>query len=140
MFWEGSPSYRKLVQQQSFGASVRQIRRMGLRTSLRLARHFPWSVLADARKFTFISLTSTLENCLLNYQVDPALARMPERPTLLIHGDRDQVAPIANVHTLPRAYPWMRLVNVPGSGHHLLHTHKRVVVGAIDEFLRKDLP
>jgi len=135
VFWEGSPSYRKLLQQRSFLASVRQLRRSGLSMSLRYARHFPWGVLADARKFTFLSLTSTLENCLLNYRVDRVLERMPERPTLLIHGERDQVAPIAHVRDLPSTYPWIRLLVIPGSGHHMLHTHTRRVVGALLEFL-----
>lgn len=135
IFCEGSPSYRKLLQQHSVRASFTQLRRSGVSMSLRYARHFPWGVLLDARKFTFLSLTSTLENCLLNYQVDPALARMPDRPTLLVHGERDQVAPLAHVRELPEKYPWMRLVSIPGSGHHMLHTHGREVVQAIREFL-----
>ena len=135
VFWDGSPSYRKLLQQHSVRASLGQLRRTGLTMSLRYARHFPWAVLADARKFTFLSLTSTLENCLINYQVDPVLARMPHLPTLLIHGERDQVAPFEHIRPLPDSYPWMRLVSIPGSGHHVLHTHGARVVQAMREFL-----
>jgi len=54
---------------------------------------FPWSVLIDSHKFTFKSLTSTLEHCLLNYQVDRILPSVPPVPTLLIHGEQDSVAP-----------------------------------------------
>jgi len=138
-FWEGSPSYRKLLQEQSLRASFRQLRRTGLSMSLRYARHFPWGAIADSRKFTFLSLTSTLENCLLNYQVDGVLARMPGPPTLLIHGNRDQVAPFEHVRPLPGIYPWMRLIAIPGSGHHMLHTHGRQVLSAIREFF-EDAP
>jgi pimeloyl-ACP methyl ester carboxylesterase len=135
IFWSGSPSYRKLLLQASARASWVQFRRTGLSMSLRYARRFPWAVLMDARKFTFLSLTSTLENCLINYRVDPVLERMPHVPTLLIHGERDQVAPVANVRSLPGVYPWMRLLEIPGSGHHILHTHGQSVVRAIDGFL-----
>jgi len=135
IFFEGSPSYRKLVRQRSLRASLVQLRRSGIAMSLRYARHFPWESLVDSRQFTFLSLTSTLENCLLNYRVDTALARMPQIPTLLIHGERDQVAPLANVRDLPRIYPWMSLVAIAGSGHHMLHTHRRQVLEAIRGFL-----
>lgn len=140
IFWRGSPSYRKLLQEHSIRETVEQVRRMGVSMSLRLARHIPWTVVADARKFTFLSLTSTLENCLLNYRVDPALDRMPHRPTLLVHGEQDQVAPFEHVRPLPGMYPWMRLVTVPESGHHMLHTHAKQVVRAMKRFLLSDSP
>jgi len=137
IFWRGSPSYRRLLHEQSLLASLGQLRRSGLTMSLRYARRFPWTVLLDARKFTFLSLTSTLENCLLNYRVDATLARVPSCPALLIHGDRDQVAPLAHVAELPGAYPWMRLLAIPGSGHHVLHTHGQQVRSAIRVFLEQ---
>lgn len=140
IFWRGSPSYRRLLQERSLRASLGQLRRSGLTMSLRYARRFPWTVLMDARKFTFLSLTSTLENCLLNYRVDPTLARVPALPILLIHGERDQVAPLAHVAGLPVDYPWIRLLAIPGSGHHVLHTHGQAVRRAIREFLGEGRP
>lgn len=137
-FWNGSPSYRKLLHEHSVRATLGQLRRTGITMSLRYARRFPWTVLLDSRKFTFLSLTSTLENCLLNYAVDPVLARMPRVPTLLIHGERDQVAPLDHVRGLPAEYPWMRLLVIPASGHHVLHTHPTPVVEAIGAFLREE--
>ena len=135
IFWNGSPSYRRLLHQHSVRASFGQLRRTGVTMSLRYARHFPWSVLLDARKFTFLSLTSTLENCLLDYRVDAILDRVPHVPTLLLHGERDQVAPFANIRGLPESHPWMRLVSIPSSGHHILHTHGLRVLGEIRHFL-----
>lgn len=137
-FWSGSPSYRKLLHEHSVRATLGQLRRTGITMSLRYARRFPWSVLIDSRKFTFLSLTSTLENCLLNYAVDPVLARMPEIPTLLLHGERDQVAPLDHVRKLPEDYPWMRLLSIPASGHHILHTHPVPVVQAMRRFLEEE--
>lgn len=134
-FWNGSPSYRKLLHEHSMRASLGQLRRTGIGMSLRYARRFPWTVLLDSRKFTFLSLTSTLENCLLNYAIDPVLARMPPTPTLLIHGERDQVAPLDHVRPLLESYPWMKLFSIPASGHHVLHTHPVPVVKAIGDFL-----
>lgn len=135
VFWNGSPSYRRLLQQHSLRASLGQLRRTGLSMSLRYARRFPWAVLADARKFTFLSLTSTLENCLLNYRVDATLARAAKIPTLLIHGELDQVAPLAHVRTLPAEHPWMKLAVIRRSGHHVLHTHTPQIVRTIRGFL-----
>ncbi len=134
-FHDGSYSYRKLMQQHSLRASLGQLRRTGLTMSLRYARRLPLAVLIDSRKFTHLSLTSTLENCLLHYRVDQVLDRVPRVPTLLIHGDRDQVAPFVNVRDLPVGRPWMRLLVIRGSGHHVLHTHDREVLQAIGRFL-----
>jgi len=123
IFWNGSPSYRKLLQQHSLRANLSQLRRTGFVPAVRNVWGIPLQVLADSRRFTFQSLTSTLENCLLNYSVDPVLERAPRRPTLLLHGRRDQVAPFDRVKELASRHDHMELRSFPGSGHHVLHTH-----------------
>ncbi|PYT06686.1 MAG: hypothetical protein DMF49_10420 [Acidobacteria bacterium] len=123
IFWSGSPSYRKLLQQHSLKANLSQLRRTGLVPALRNAWGIPLEVLSDCRLFTFQSLTSTLENCLLNHSVEPALDRAPHVPTLLLHGEKDQVAPFHRVAELPREHPHMLLRSFPSGGHHVLHTH-----------------
>ena len=138
IFWEGSASYRRLLREHSIRESFRQLKRTGLGMSLRYARRFPWQVLADSRKFTFLSLTSTLENCLLDYRVDRILPRVPPVPTLLIHGDRDQVAPFEHILPLPDRYAWLHLLPIHGSGHHMLHTHNRQILTAIRSFFALD--
>ena len=135
LFWRGSPHYRRLLNQPSLRATLAQMRRSGLEVTLRYLWKFPWSVVVDSRKCTLNSLTSTLDRCLLNYQVDRILPKVPERPCLLLHGERDAVAPLAHVADLPALYPFMQLEVVRGTGHHLFLTHPRDCVGRVGRFL-----
>ena len=135
LFWLGSPQYRKLLNEHSVAENLSQVRRSGVDLFLKYLVRFPWGVIADCRKFTMRSLTSTLENCLLNYRLDDVLPRLAPRPVLLLHGLRDGVAPYDNVRDLPGAYPYMRLEVIPSSGHHVFLTHTRRCLRVIDEFL-----
>ena len=137
VFWRGSPSYRKLLGEHSIGENLAQLRRTGLDLFLRYALRLPLAVYADARKFTLRSLTSTLWNSLLHYDVDTALERLRPHPVLLIHGRRDQVAPIVNVRPLPSIYPWMRMEEIADSGHHVFLTHTRRCLELIESFERE---
>jgi pimeloyl-ACP methyl ester carboxylesterase len=66
----GSPSYRTLLMINSPSATLANIRQVGWRLAARSMRRLPLSVLLDARRFTYRSLTSTLENCCLYYSID----------------------------------------------------------------------
>ncbi|HKQ97480.1 MAG TPA: alpha/beta hydrolase [Candidatus Polarisedimenticolia bacterium] len=135
LFWRGSPHYRRLLKQQSLRATLAQMRRSGLEVTLRYLWKFPWSVIVDSHKCTLNSLTSTLDLCLLNYQVDDVLPRVPQRPCLLLHGERDAVAPLAHVRDLPELYPAMRLEVFRGTGHHLFLTHPEECLALLTRFL-----
>ena len=137
LFWRGSPHYRRLLNEHSLKETLAQMRRSGLELTLRYLLRFPWPVLVDSHKFTFRSLTSTLESCLLNYQVDSILPRVPPIPTLLIHGEQDSVAPIALIRDLPDRYPQFRVAAVRGTGHHVFLTHTRRCLGLIQGFLEE---
>ncbi len=102
LFWRGSPHYRRLLNEHSLGETLSQLKRSGLEITLRYMLRFPWTVVLDSHKFTFKSLTSTLEHCLLNYQVDRILPSVPPVPTLLIHGEQDSVAPLEHVTPIPK--------------------------------------
>ena len=134
-FWKGSPNYRRLLNEHSLAETVAQLKRSGLEITLRYMFRFPWPVLIDSHKFTVRSLTSTLELCLLNYQVDRILPSVPPVPTLLIHGELDSVAPLEYVLPLPGAYPQIRLKTRRGTGHHLFLTHTRWCMKLIADFL-----
>src|SRR5262245_9631023 len=134
-FWSGSPHYRRLLNEHSLRETLSQMKRSGLELTLRYMLRFPWTVLVDSHKFTFRSLTSTLESCLLNYQVDGILPSVPPVPTLLIHGEQDSVAPIAMVLDLPDRYPQFRLAAVRGTGHRVFLTHTRRCLDLIQTFL-----
>jgi pimeloyl-ACP methyl ester carboxylesterase len=138
LFWRGSPHYRRLLNEHSLAETLSQMKRSGLEITLRYLLRFPWSVLIDSHKFTFKSLTSTLEHCLLDYQVDRILPFVPPVPTLLIHGEQDSVAPIDHVRPLPELYPSMRLHAMRGTGHHLFLTHTRMCLELFQEFLGED--
>ena len=135
LFWRGSPHYRRLLNEHSLTETLAQMRRSGLELTLRYLFRFPWSVLVDSHKFTFRSLTSTLECCLLNYQVDSVLPSVPPVPTLLIHGERDSVAPAGLIADLPERYPQFRVETIPGTGHHVFLTHTGRCLELIQAFL-----
>ncbi|PYS96891.1 MAG: hypothetical protein DMF50_02975 [Acidobacteria bacterium] len=138
IFWSGSPHYRRLLNEHSLAETLAQFRRSGLELTLRYMFRFPWAVLMDSHKFTFKSLTSTLEHCLLNYQVDTILPSVPPTPILLVHGEQDSVAPLDHVRSLPASYPFMRLQSIRGTGHHLFLTHTRLCLELIRGFLRQE--
>jgi pimeloyl-ACP methyl ester carboxylesterase len=131
----GSASYRNLLTINSVGATIAQVRRTGLRLTARYVRRLPWGVVADARRFTFRSLTSTLEHCLLHYRVDEVLAAAPPIPSLFIHGDADQVAPVDRVLDLPMRRTGTALHVIRGAGHHPFHTHTSTCLRLIDAHL-----
>jgi pimeloyl-ACP methyl ester carboxylesterase len=135
LFWRGSPHYRRLLNEHSLKETLSQLKRSGMEITLRYMMRFPWSVLIDSHKFTFKSLTSTLEHCLLNYQVDRILPSVPPIPTLLIHGEQDSVAPLDHVRPIPELYTHMRLCTLRGTGHHLFLTHTRQCMDLFREFL-----
>ncbi len=140
IFWRGSPHYRRLLNEHSLAETLAQMKRSGIEITLRYFFRFPWAVLIDAHKFTFRSLTSTLECCLLNYQIDRILPSVPPVPTLLIHGEQDSVAPLERVLPLPGFYPQMRLETVRGTGHHLFLTHTRRCLRMLGDFIGKEVP
>ena len=135
VFWRGSPNYRRLLNEHSLAETLAQMKRSGLELTLRYIFRFPWSVLIDSHKFTFKSLTSTIEHCLLNYQIDRVLPRVPPIPTLLIHGEQDSVAPLSHVADLPIRYPYMRLATLRGTGHHVFLTHTKKSLALLRSFL-----
>jgi pimeloyl-ACP methyl ester carboxylesterase len=135
LFWLGSPQYRKLLNEHSVAQNLAQVRRSGVDLFLKYLVRFPWGVVADCRKFTMRSLTSTLENCLLNYRLDEVLPSLRPLPVLLVHGLRDGVAPFDNIKDLPSRYPFMRLEVIPSSGHHAFLTHTRRSLRIIEDFL-----
>jgi pimeloyl-ACP methyl ester carboxylesterase len=137
IFWRGSPHYRRLLNEHSLRETLSQMKRSGLEVTLRYMFRFPWAVVVDSHRFTFKSLTSTLERCLLDYRVDGVLPRVPRIPILLIHGEQDSVAPLSHVADLGTSYPHMHLSTVRGTGHHVFLTHTKVCVSAIRLFLEE---
>lgn len=128
----GSASYRTLLTVNSFRRNLSQVRRTGLQLTVRSMSRLPWAVLADARRFTFRSMSSTLENCLMHYDVDPVLERFPaDVPTRLIHGDRDQVALLPVLREAIGRDPRFPLNTIRGAGHHPLHTHRERCLRAV---------
>jgi len=135
LFWLGSPQYRKLLREHSIVENIAQMKRSGVDLFLKYLVKFPWGVLADCRKFTMRSLTSTLEHCLLNYKLDEILPSLRPMPVLLLHGLRDGVAPYDNIKHLPEEYPFMKLEVIPSSGHHVFLTHTRRSLRLMEDFL-----
>lgn len=57
------------------------------------------------------------------------------KPVLLIHGDRDTLAPVQAAHWLSQHLPFGRLRVIAGAGHAPFLSHPEQFVHAIDEFL-----
>lgn len=140
VYWLGSPSYRKLLRQHSALENLAQARRTGWVLTLRTSWAMPWGTVADCRRFTLRSLTSTIENCLLHYRVDPVLPALSRLPVLMIHGRRDQVAPYEHIRDLPARFTNIRLVTLERSGHHVFLTDTRKVRRLILEFVGDGRP
>lgn len=64
----------------------------------------------------------------------PLLARIPH-PTLVVSGDDDPLAPLANAMLLTRLLPQARMVVAPAEGHLLFVSAQSPVVGPIRDFL-----
>jgi len=140
VWFDGSASYRNLLMANSLSHNLAQVRRTGLRLTARYMKRLPWAVVADCRRFTFRSLTSTLEHCLLHYRIDQLLPSVPRIPILLIHGDEDQVAPVERTAEFPAVHPFPTLRVIEGAGHHPFHTHTAVCLELIRAHLDDDAP
>ncbi len=135
LWFRGSASYRNLLMANSLSRNWEQMRRTGFRLTARYLRRLPLAVVADCRRFTFRSLTSTLEHCLLHYALDRVLPLLPRIPIRAIHGDQDQVAPVSHVLELPAQPPYPEVAVVRGSGHHPFHTHTETCLELIASHL-----
>jgi pimeloyl-ACP methyl ester carboxylesterase len=77
-----------------------------------------------------------LPECLEVVQVRQRLSEI-RQPILLIHGDRDVIAPIADSQYLAQELPCAKLVTIEGAGHVPTLTRPVEVVRAIEDFFRK---
>ena len=56
-------------------------------------------------------------------------------PTLVMHGARDMIAPVAAGRWLAHAIPGARLVEIPDAGHLPFFTHRSDFLAALEEFV-----
>lgn len=137
LFFQGSPSYRNLLVSNSLQDNFSQIKDTGLNMSLLYLSKIPISVLLDSRKFTFRSLTSTLENCLLKYRADQVFSNIKNIPIKAIHGAQDQVSPLRSILQLHESVSSFSLKIIENSGHHILLTHTEICVQEIQQFIEE---
>jgi pimeloyl-ACP methyl ester carboxylesterase len=135
IFWSGSPSYRNLLTTNTFSENLSQIKRSGFGMSLLYLTKIPAPVLLDSRRFTFRSLTSSLENCLLKYNPEPVLSRIASFPILALHGERDRVSLLDSVIMMQEKFPNIVLKIIRDSGHHIILTHASESIDEILDFL-----
>ncbi len=74
-----------------------------------------------------------LMECLEPVQLEDRLPLI-KQPTLLIHGTRDVITPLANSENLAQKIPNSRLVTIEGAGHVPTVTRPGEVVRAINDF------
>jgi pimeloyl-ACP methyl ester carboxylesterase len=140
LFFQGSPSYRNLLVSNTLQDNFSQIKGTGLNMSLLYLSKIPISVLIDSRKFTFRSLTSTLENCLLKYRTDQVFSRIKNIPIKAIHGGQDQVSPLKSILQLCDSVSSISLKIIENSGHHILLTHTDICLQEIQQFIEEKDP
>lgn len=78
-----------------------------------------------------------LMECLEPVQLEDRLSQI-QLPTLLIHGSRDIITPIASSQNLAQQLPNSKLVTIEGAGHVPTVTRPAEVVRAIEEFFATD--
>lgn len=140
-FLRGSGNYRRLLGEGSLRRTLASWLEAGPRMAARYAVAFSPRIAADSRRWTYHSLTSTIEHALLEHRAESSLRelhRLPrhERPELaLLHGERDQVTPLHRVREVARDLPHVPLHVIRGTGHHPFRTHSREVLDLVEPFL-----
>jgi pimeloyl-ACP methyl ester carboxylesterase len=56
-------------------------------------------------------------------------------PTLVVHGDRDQMLPAANGRMVAERIPRAEFVLIPGAGHMITTDQPKASLGAVRKFL-----
>jgi 3-oxoadipate enol-lactonase/4-carboxymuconolactone decarboxylase len=74
-----------------------------------------------------------LYECLYEIDLRPQVAQIT-LPSLIIHGEADQIVPLDAAEWLAAELPNSRLVVLPGAGHVPTITRPEAVAGAIDQF------
>lgn len=84
-----------------------------------LVRSVPREVAEDLVKHTWRSSTSSLWEVVYRYDIAMDLDRLPNHISLMfIHGDKDVMAPLAQIERLAARRPAWRLWVLPGIDHH----------------------
>jgi pimeloyl-ACP methyl ester carboxylesterase len=80
-----------------------------------------------------------LMECLEPVQLEDRLSQI-QLPTLLIHGSRDIITPLASSQNLAQKLAYSKLVTIEGAGHVPTVTRPDEVVRAIEAFFAMDTP
>lgn len=84
-----------------------------------LAPGLPPGVVRDAFQHNFTSYSRTLRNVIVQHRSDAALAALAHQPVLLVHGEEDRTAPLANIQPWLERFPRWRLEVIPEARHFL---------------------
>ena len=97
---------------------------------------FPPEVLADYGKYTYHSFMSTLNRCLFDYDLRPALRRLDPVPTLVLRGAYDTRVPPEHAPALAAHLPTARLEQLP-SRHHPALSHPDLLAERLHSWLNE---
>lgn len=111
--------------------------RLAARIAIAVAPQFPPVVAADAVRHTWASYSGTLQHCILDHDLTPALGRLPEIPILALHGTEDHSSPLPAVEALAVQMSNVSLRRIAG-GHHLFLAQNHACVQAILHFLTRE--
>lgn len=100
----------------------------------RVVKSFPREIVEDSFKSTWVSYGRTLQRCILDHDLSPALAALTDRPIFALHGTNDPSAPLEKVQALAARMPNLHLETLPG-GHHLFLEQHAACLAAIARYL-----
>jgi len=100
----------------------------------RAAGDFPPEVAADTVQHSWASYSGTLQHCVLDHDVTPALHLLPAMPILALHGTHDPSAPLPPIRAFASGCPNFHLDVLEG-GHHLFLTQHQACLRAIADYL-----
>lgn len=96
-------------------------RRVARRFLPRLLPGLPREVVEDYVQHTWRSATSTIREVVYRYDVCQDADRLsPDLPVMLLHGGRDQTAPIDGAKELVRRHSNWRFAELPDADHHVM--------------------
>lgn len=111
-------------------------RRVVRRVLPRVLHDMPQEVVEDLVKHTWRSSTSTVWEGVYRHDVSLDARRLPrDTPVLLLHGENDTTAPLANVEMLLNEHPGWALEILPDVDHHPLLRCPEECVAAIARFV-----
>jgi pimeloyl-ACP methyl ester carboxylesterase len=92
-------------------------------------------VFADARKHTWLSFSNSLNKVILKQDLYSVAKNIKDKKILFIQGEKDKIAPLANVKTFAKLFPDAIFKTVKDGDHQLFLKNPDMVWNLINQYL-----